>query len=153
MMLVRMQRHGHRPIAIAGGGTGLIGDPGGKSMERPLLTRESLQTNLEGIRAQLARFLDFDAQDNAALLINNADWLEKISSIDFMRDVGKHFSVNYMLRQGVGPEPAGRWDHVHRVQLHAVAGLRLHDLYSTATAAFSRWGEATSGAILPPASI
>ena len=97
MMLVRMQRHGHRPIAIAGGGTGLIGDPGGKSVERPLLTRESLQANLEGIREQLARFLDFDARDSAALLINNADWLEKINSIDFMRDVGKHFSVNYML--------------------------------------------------------
>ena len=97
MMLVRMQRDGHRPIAIAGGGTGLIGDPGGKSEERPLLTREVLQKNLEGIRAQLARFLDFDARDNAALLINNADWLEEINAIDFMRDVGKHFSVNYML--------------------------------------------------------
>ena len=97
MMLVRMQRYGHTPIAIAGGGTGLIGDPGGKSQERPLLTREVLQQNLEGIRAQLARFLDFDTQDNAALLINNADWLENINAIDFMRDVGKHFSVNYML--------------------------------------------------------
>ena len=97
MTLVRMQKCGNTPIAIAGGGTGLIGDPGGKSQERPLLTREVLQQNLEGIRAQLARFLDFDAKDNAALLINNADWLEKINAIDFMRDVGKHFSVNYML--------------------------------------------------------
>ncbi len=97
MALVRMQRFGHRPIAIAGGGTGLIGDPGGKSEERPLLTREELQHNLEGIRAQLARYLDFDAADNAALLINNADWLEGITAIDFMRDVGKHFTVNYML--------------------------------------------------------
>ena len=97
MTLVRMQRYGNTPIAIAGGGTGLIGDPGGKSQERPLLTRENLQKNLAGIRSQLARFLDFDAQENAALLINNADWLEKINAIDFMRDVGKHFSVNYML--------------------------------------------------------
>ena len=97
MALVRLQRHGHRPIAIAGGGTGLIGDPGGKSEERPLLTREELQHNLEGIRAQLARFLDFDAAENAALLINNADWLEEMGAIDFMRDVGKHFTVNYML--------------------------------------------------------
>ena len=96
-MLMRLQKDGHTPIAIAGGGTGLIGDPGGKSQERPLLTREILQKNLEGIRAQLARFLDFDARDNAALLINNADWLERINAIDFMRDVGKHFSVNYML--------------------------------------------------------
>ena len=97
MMLVRMQKGGHTPIAIAGGGTGLIGDPGGKSEERPLLTREILQKNLEGIRAQLARHLDFDAKDNPALLVNNADWLEEINAIDFMRDVGKHFSVNYML--------------------------------------------------------
>ncbi len=97
MMLVRMQRFGHRPIAIAGGGTGLIGDPGGKSQERPLLTRDVLQANLEGIRAQLARFLDFTAEGNAALLINNADWLEEVNAIDFMRDVGKHFSINYML--------------------------------------------------------
>ena len=97
MMLVRMQKGGHTPIAIAGGGTGLIGDPGGKSEERPLLTREILQKNLEGIRAQLARYLEFDARDNPALLVNNADWLEEINAIDFMRDVGKHFSVNYML--------------------------------------------------------
>lgn len=97
MMLVRMQKGGHTPIAIAGGGTGLIGDPGGKSEERPLLTREILQKNLDGIRAQLARYLDFDAKDNPALLVNNADWLEEINAIDFMRDVGKHFSVNYML--------------------------------------------------------
>ena len=97
MTLVRLQRHGHRPIAIAGGGTGLIGDPGGKSVERPLLTREALQENMKGIRAQLARFLDFDAGENAAMLINNADWLEPTKAIDFMRDVGKHFTVNYML--------------------------------------------------------
>ena len=97
MMLVRMQQHGHTPIAIAGGGTGLIGDPGGKTQERQLLTREILEANLEGIKAQLSRFLDFNAQDNAALLINNADWLDQIKTIDFMRDVGKHFSINYML--------------------------------------------------------
>ena len=97
MMLVRMQQHGHTPIAIAGGGTGLIGDPGGKTQERQLLTREILEANLEGIKAQLSRFLDFNAQDNAAHLINNADWLDQIKTIDFMRDVGKHFSINYML--------------------------------------------------------
>ena len=97
MLLVRMQRHGHTPIAIAGGGTGLIGDPGGKTQERPLLTREDMEANLEGIELQLARFLDFDAKDNAALVINNLDWLDRISALDFMRDVGKHFSINYML--------------------------------------------------------
>ena len=97
MLLVRMQRHGHTPIAIAGGGTGLIGDPGGRTEERQLLTREQMAENLEGIRAQLARFLDFDARDNPAHLVNNLDWLDRILAIDFMRDVGKHFSVNYML--------------------------------------------------------
>ncbi len=97
MLLVRMQRHGHTPIAIAGGGTGLIGDPGGKTEERQLLTREQMAENLAGIRTQLARFLDFDARDNPAHLVNNLDWLDRILAIDFLRDVGKHFSVNYML--------------------------------------------------------
>ncbi len=97
MLLMRMQRHGHTPIAIAGGGTGLIGDPGGRTEERQLLTREQMAENLAGIRAQLARFLDFDARDNPAHLVNNLDWLDRILAIDFMRDVGKHFSVNYML--------------------------------------------------------
>ena len=97
MLLVRMQRHGHTPIAIAGGGTGLIGDPGGKTEERQLLTRDQMAQNLEGIRAQLARFLDFDARDNPAHLVNNLDWLDRILAIDFLRDVGKHFSINYML--------------------------------------------------------
>ncbi len=97
MLLVRMQRHGHTPIAIAGGGTGLIGDPGGKTQERPLLTREDMEANLEGIKLQLARFLDFDARDNAALMVSNLDWLDRIGALDFLRDVGKHFSINYML--------------------------------------------------------
>ena len=96
MLLVRMQRHGHTPIAIAGGGTGLIGDPGGRTEERQLLTREQMAENLDGIRAQLARFLDFDAKDNPAYLVNNLDWLDRILAIDFLRDVGKHFTVNYM---------------------------------------------------------
>ena len=96
MLLVRMQRHGHTPIAIAGGGTGLIGDPGGRTEERQLLTREQMAENLAGIRAQLARFLDFDARDNPAHLVNNLDWLDRILAIDFLRDVGKHFTVNYM---------------------------------------------------------
>lgn len=97
MGLVRMQRHGHTPIAIAGGGTGMIGDPAGRGAERQLLTIELLEENLEGIRSQLAQFLDFKAKKNPAKLINNADWLVKIGLIDFLRDTGKHFTVNYML--------------------------------------------------------
>jgi len=97
MALARLQRHGHRPIAIIGGGTGLIGDPSGKSQERSLLSKVQVEKNLEGIRTQLGRFLDFDSKRNAALIVNNADWLTTISMMDFLRDVGKYFTVNYML--------------------------------------------------------
>ncbi|MBI4202082.1 MAG: tyrosine--tRNA ligase [Chloroflexi bacterium] len=96
MNLVRMQRFGHHPIAIVGGGTGLIGDPSGKTAERQLLTREGLSYNLECIREQLSRYLDFGSA-NAAHLVNNADWLDTIKLMDFLREVGKHFTVNYML--------------------------------------------------------
>lgn len=97
MNLVRLQRHGHTPIAILGGGTGMIGDPSGKTIERQLLSKEKIDSNLQGIREQLSRFLDFNAKDNPAMLINNADWLLPISMLDFLRDVGKYFTVNYML--------------------------------------------------------
>jgi len=98
MGMVQMQRHGHSPIAIVGGGTGVVGDPGGRDEERALLSREQLEENAEGIRAQLQSFLDFSpATPNRARLVNNADWLEEVSLLDFMRDTGKHFTVNYML--------------------------------------------------------
>jgi tyrosyl-tRNA synthetase len=97
MGLVRLQRHGHTPIAIVGGGTGMIGDPSGKTQERQLLSKEQIEANLRGIKQQLSRFLDFDAKTNAAMLINNADWLAPISMLDFLRDIGKYFTVNYML--------------------------------------------------------
>jgi tyrosyl-tRNA synthetase len=96
MLLVRLQRHGHRPVALVGGGTGLIGDPGGKTAERPLAEAEEVSANAETIGKQLERFLDFSGP-NAARMINNADWLVGLGAIDFMRDVGKHFTVNYML--------------------------------------------------------
>jgi tyrosyl-tRNA synthetase len=95
--LAHLQRCGHSPIAVVGGGTGLIGDPSGKTAERALLTREQVEANVASIRAQLARFLDFDRQPNPARIVNNAEWLTRLSAIDFMRDVGKHFSVNAML--------------------------------------------------------
>lgn len=97
MALARLQRDGHTPIAIVGGGTGLIGDPSGKTQERMLLTKEQVEANLLGIKAQLAHFLDFEAASNPASIINNADWLTTIPMMDFLRDVGKHFTVNYML--------------------------------------------------------
>ncbi len=92
--LRRLQERGHRPIALAGGGTGSIGDPGGRSEERPLLTAEELEANLSGIRPQLGRFLDFDA---GALLLDNGDWLWDLGLLEFLRDVGKHFTVNTMV--------------------------------------------------------
>jgi tyrosyl-tRNA synthetase len=98
MGLARLQRLGHRPIALVGGGTGLIGDPSGKSLERNLLTFEQVEANAHGIRRQLERFLDFTpGLSNAALMRNNVDWLRPVGFLDFLRDVGKHFTVNYMM--------------------------------------------------------
>lgn len=94
--LAHFQRAGHRPIALVGGGTGLIGDPSFKAAERALLSREQVDHNAAGIRAQLERFLNFSGQQ-AAVMLNNIDWLGGLSFIDFLRDVGKHFSVNVML--------------------------------------------------------
>src|SRR5918993_5302440 len=95
--LAHLQRHGHGPVALVGGGTGLIGDPSGKTAERQLLTVEQVRENVEGIRGQLARFLDFETTASRAQMVNNADWLTRMSAIDFMRDVGKHFTINAML--------------------------------------------------------
>ena len=97
MGLARLQRFGHTPIAIAGGGTGLIGDPSGKTRERQLLTHEQVEENLAGIKEQLGRFLDFNAGVNPARIVNNAEWLAPISMMDFLRDVGKFFTVNNLL--------------------------------------------------------
>jgi len=99
MNLVHFQRAGHHPIALVGGATGLIGDPSGKSAERNLLTAETTRENAEAIRKQLEPFLDFEAKDNPARMRNNLDWLGQLSLIDFLREVGKHFSVNAMLRK------------------------------------------------------
>lgn len=99
MGLARLQRFGHTPIAIVGGGTGMIGDPSGKSQERNLLSSEQVDLNVVGIRAQLEKFLDFSAAPNAARIVNNADWLGTIDVLSFLRDVGKHFTVNYMLQK------------------------------------------------------
>jgi tyrosyl-tRNA synthetase len=97
MGLVHAQRAGHTPIALVGGGTGLIGDPSGKTVERLLLTKEIAAENAEGIREQLAHFLDFEAKANAARMRNNHDWLGGLALVDFLRDVGKHFSVNQLM--------------------------------------------------------
>ncbi len=97
--LARLQRCGHTPIAILGGGTGMIGDPSGRSDERNLLTLEEIEANGEKIRVQLEQFLDFKVKSNPAKLINNADWLRSINYLDFLRDIGKNFTVNTMIRR------------------------------------------------------
>lgn len=97
LWLARMQRAGHTPFALAGGGTGMIGDPGGKSEERNLLPLEVIRSNVEHIKLQLASVLDFDVKSNPAKVVNNIDWLAPISMMAFLRDVGKHFTVNYMM--------------------------------------------------------
>ena len=97
LILKHFQNAGHKPIALVGGATGMVGDPSGKSAERNLLDEASLQKNIEGVKAQLSRFLDFNASENPAELVNNFDWMKDISLIDFFRDTGKHITVNYMM--------------------------------------------------------
>ena len=96
MALAHMQRQGHRPIALVGGGTGLVGDPSGKTEMRKMLTIEQVDSNVAAIQRQLARFIDFE--EGKALLVNNADWLAPLSYIPFLRDIGRHFSVNRMIK-------------------------------------------------------
>ena len=97
MALVHFQRAGHKPIALIGGATGMVGDPSGKSTERNLLSEDTLHHNLDCINKQLERFLDFDCGDNSAEVVNNYDWFKNFNFLDFIREIGKHISINYML--------------------------------------------------------
>jgi tyrosyl-tRNA synthetase len=97
MLLTLFQKAGHKPVVLVGGATGRVGDPSGKSAERQLLDTEAIQHNLDGQKAQLMRFLDFENGDNKALVVNNYDWFKEWSFLDFIRDVGKHITVSYML--------------------------------------------------------
>ena len=97
--LARLQRYGHHPIALAGGGTTMIGDPSGKAAERKLLSREEIEANVDSIKLQLAHFLDFDIKANPARVMNNADWLLNLNLVTFLRDIGKHFTVNQMINK------------------------------------------------------
>jgi tyrosyl-tRNA synthetase len=97
MTLIHFQRAGHKPYALVGGATGMVGDPSGKSAERNLLSEEDLQHNLNGIKGQLEKFLDFETGDNSAQMVNNYDWFKGFDFLNFIRDVGKHITVNYMM--------------------------------------------------------
>ena len=97
MILVHFQKSGHKPLALVGGATGMVGDPSGKSNERNLLSKEELDHNLNGVKAQLEKFLDFDCGENSAEMVNNYDWFKDFNFLDFIRDVGKHITINYMM--------------------------------------------------------
>src|SRR5262245_7566288 len=152
MALAHMQRHGHSPIALVGGGTGLIGDPSGKTVERQLLTLEQVQANVEGIRAQLGRFLDFGAGPNRARLLDNAEWLTALSAIDFMRDVGKHFTINALLakesvRRRIESEEGISYTEFSYTLLQAYDYLVLHDRFACTLqmGGSDQWGNITAG--------
>jgi tyrosyl-tRNA synthetase len=149
MGLVHLQRHGHRPIALVGGGTGLIGDPSGKSQERQLLAREVVEENARGVRAQLERFLEFDGA-HGALMRNNIDWLAPLRAVDFMRDVGKHFTVNYMLqKESVKGRMEGgiSYTEFSYMLLQAYDFLELHrrDGATLQVGGSDQWGNVTAG--------
>lgn len=150
MTLVHMQRHGHTPIAVLGGGTGLIGDPSGKTQERPLMGKEQIEENIKGIRKQLSKFLDFEAKENPAILVNNADWLASISMLDFLRDIGKYFTVNYMLaKESVESRLEGgmSFTEFNYMLLQAYDFLTLYKRYRCVLqmGGSDQWGNITSG--------
>ncbi len=152
MGLARMQRFGHPPIALAGGGTGMIGDPSGKTQERQLISKEQMAENVEGVKGQLAQFLDFDVRSNPARVINNADWLTTIPMMDFLRDVGKHFTVNYMIAKDSVKTRLDRQDGISYTEfsymlMQAYDFLQLFDRYGCTLQAggSDQWGNITAG--------
>jgi tyrosyl-tRNA synthetase len=152
MGLARLQRFGHTPIALAGGGTGLIGDPSGKAHERQLQSKEQIAANVEAIKVQLAHFLDFDVQSNPARIVNNADWLTTIPMMDFLRDVGKHFTVNYMMAKDSVQTRLERQDGISYTEfsymlLQAYDFLQLFDHHGCTLQAggSDQWGNITAG--------
>jgi tyrosyl-tRNA synthetase len=152
LALARMQRFGHRPIALVGGGTGMIGDPSGKTAERQLLTRDKVQENLAGIRSQLERFLDFDSKSNPARIVDNGEWLNSVSLIDFLREIGKHFTVNYMVakdsvKRRMEGEDGISFTEFSYLLLQSYDYLVLHDRFgcSLQMGGSDQWGNITAG--------
>jgi tyrosyl-tRNA synthetase len=152
MSLARLQRFGHSPIAIIGGGTGMIGDPSGKSQERLLLSSEQIESNLAGIRQQLSRFLDFDGGRNPARIVNNAEWLAAVGLLSFLRDAGKHFTVNYMLQKEsvsrrLESEDGISFTEFSYLLLQAYDYLQLFDRYGCTLqlGGSDQWGNITAG--------
>ena len=153
MSLARLQRFGHTPIAVAGGGTGMIGDPSGKSEERNLLTLEQIEHNLSCVRGQLASILDFEVKSNPAMIVNNYEWLSELSMMEFLRDTGKYFTLNYMIskdsvksrleREGEGIS----YTEFSYMLLQSYDFLHLFDSYGCVLQAggSDQWGNITAG--------
>ncbi len=155
MGLARLQKAGHTPVAIVGGGTGMIGDPSGKAQERLLLDREQIDRNVEGLRTQIARFLDFESSGNTAVMVNNADWLGEIKLVDFLRDTGKYFTVNHMLskesvKRRLGNEDGLSFTEFSYMLLQAYDYLVLYDRYGCKLqmGGSDQWGNILAGADL-----
>jgi tyrosyl-tRNA synthetase len=153
LILRRFQQAGHRPIAVAGGATGMIGDPSGKSAERNLLSAEALEANIAGIQGQLGRLLDFSGTlKNPALLLNNADWVRPVSVLDFLREIGKHFTVNAMMakdsvRSRMEGEGGISFTEFSYSLLQAFDFLHLYEKHDCRlqTGGADQWGNITAG--------
>ncbi len=152
MGLVHFQRAGHLPIAVTGGGTGMIGDPSGKTQERKLLSVEDIGSNLEGIKRQLSMVLDFGSKTNPARMVNNAEWLTKLTMMQFLRDIGKHFSVNEMLakesvKSRIGQEHGMSFTEFSYSLLQAYDYLELFDRYKCTLqmGGSDQWGNIVGG--------
>ena len=152
MALVHLQRYGHTPIVVIGGGTALIGDPSGKDKERPLMSKEQIEAHKVHFREQFKRFLDFDSKSNPAIMVDNADWLVPLNLIDFLRDIGKHFTVNYMLtkesvRRRIEQEEGISYTEFSYMLLQAYDFLVLYDRYNCILqmGGSDQWGNITAG--------
>ena len=153
MALVHLQRAGHTPIALVGGGTGLIGDPSELAAERALLSKEEAEANAAGIHAQLAHFLDFEVRGNPARMANNLDWLGRVGMVDFLRDVGKHFSINALLgkdsirRRVEDPQAGISFTEFSYTLLQAYDFLQLHERMGCTVqmGGSDQWGNITTG--------
>jgi tyrosyl-tRNA synthetase len=152
MALVRLQRTGHAPIAVVGGGTGMIGDPSGKTVERTLQDREVVEANVHAIRQELERFLDFHASANPARLVDNGEWLNSMTAMEFLRDVGKYFTVNYLLakesvKRRLESEEGISYTEFSYSLLQAYDYLVLHDRFNCRlqVGGSDQWGNIVAG--------
>ena len=153
MLLVHFQNAGHRPVALIGGATGMVGDPSGKSEERQLLSEDILQHNVASIKKQLAHFLDFDHPENPAELVNNYDWFKEIGFLQFIRDVGKHITVNYMMAKDSVKKRLETGISFTEFSYQLVQGYDYYWLYknkgcSVQMGGSDQWGNITTGAEL-----